>query len=106
MPQTDHADTLALILRTAEDIPEPEREYKFCAWRKWRADFAYPDYKLLVEVDGGQWKPGGGRHGGDADRAKTNTAACLGYRVLHFSPAMLNDPDGVLRVIRAALEIP
>ena len=39
-----------------------EREYKFHKTRKWRFDFAYPDIQLAVEIDGGQWRAGGGRH--------------------------------------------
>lgn len=103
--RVDYADTLALILRTYE-VDGWEREYRFCPWRKYRADFCWPAYRLLCEVNGGQWKAGGGRHNSDPDREKMNLAAVLGYRVLSFSPAMLEDPDGVVRVIRAAMEIP
>jgi hypothetical protein len=28
----------------------PEREYEFCEGRKFRADFAFPRHKLLVEI--------------------------------------------------------
>jgi hypothetical protein len=30
-------------------LPRPEREYKFCATRKWRFDFAYPTKKIAVD---------------------------------------------------------
>ena len=102
---TDKADTLALILRAYGMAEWFDREYKFHPTRKFRADFAAPRYRLLIEVDGGQWKAGGGRHNTDADRAKLNEAAAMGWRVLRFSPAMLQDPDGVVRVIRAAMEV-
>lgn len=35
-------------------FPPYETEYKFLPDRKFRADFAWPDHKLLVEVDGGK----------------------------------------------------
>ncbi len=63
-------------------------EFNFHPTRKWRADFAIPSAKLLIEVDGGAWS--GGRHtrgaGFIADQEKTNAAACLGYRVLRYTP--------------------
>ena len=80
-----------------------EREYRFALPRQWRADFAFVNERVLVEVDGGQWKPHGGRHNLDADREKTNEAAARGYRVLRFSGAMLDEPDKVADVIRRAL---
>jgi very-short-patch-repair endonuclease len=48
----------------AHKLPEPERQYYFAAsiGRKFRADFAWPQYKLIVEVFGAIWKRGGGGH--------------------------------------------
>ena len=61
-----------------------EREYKFHPTRKWRADFCWPEEKLIVEVEGGTFS--GGRHtngkGFEADCEKYNTAVCMGYAVL------------------------
>lgn len=88
------------------DIPTPVRELRF-AWpdRRWRFDFAWPDHGLAVEVDGGQYAPGGGRHAGDADREKLNHAAARGWRVLRFSPQQLErDPIGCVALVRRALE--
>lgn len=63
-------------------------EYRFHPDRKWRADFAIPSAKILIEIDGGVWS--GGRHTRGAgflgDMEKLNAAACLGYRVLRFQP--------------------
>ena len=72
----------------AVGIPPPEREYLFARpHRRWRADFAWPDNNLLVEVYGGQWT--GGRHargsGVAGDWEKMSAAARLGYAVLQFS---------------------
>lgn len=59
---------------------------------------------VALEVDGGQWKAGGGRHNKDSDRIKLNLAAIMGWRVLRFSYAMLRDEAACLDVIRRALE--
>ena len=116
MAATDYADTLALIIRSAEDIEPPVRNLLFHVVRKWTFDCAWPMYMVAAEVDGGnhmvRWseKQGRhvvvGRHAQDEDMRKLNEAALLGWRVLRFTPQMLDDPDGVVRVIRAAMEIP
>jgi len=85
------------------DIGGWEREYKFALPRQFRADFAFVAERVLVEVDGGQWHPHGGRHNTDADREKLNLAAALGWRVLRFSGAMLDRPEECAEVIKAAL---
>ena len=96
-----HADKAALFLHywtivvgTDERVPQPTPEYQFHPARKWRLDWAWPDVKVGLEVDGGVWMPGGGRHAKDDDREKTNAlAAAAGWLVFHFSPQMLeNDP--------------
>ena len=87
------------------DLPEPVREFLFVPGRKLRADFAWPAAKLLAEIDGGAYAPGGGRHAGEADKEKANLAACLGYRVLHFSPQQVErDPTGCVALVRRALD--
>ena len=76
----------------AAGLPDPVREYRFCPTRKWRADLAYPDARLLIECDGGTWS--GGRHvsgsGFEGDCEKTNEAQLLGYRILRFTGGMIN----------------
>lgn len=85
--------------------PEPEAEFVFHAERHWRFDWAWPARRVAVEVDGGQWAAGGGRHGSDSDRVKLNHAAALGWRVLHFSPKQLaDDPTNCVFAVLAALE--
>jgi very-short-patch-repair endonuclease len=83
-------DLLALHLK-AHKIPF-EREVMFAKPRKWRADFRIaPD--LLVEVDGGIWRKGGGAHSRPAnivrDIEKLNAGVMLGYRTLRFTPEMV-----------------
>ena len=86
--------------------PQPEAEFRFATvvGRKFRFDWCFKEQRLAVEVDGGVWKAGGGRHGKDSDREKLNFAAALGWRVMRFSPAMINaDPEGCIRQVVDAL---
>lgn len=66
------------------------RELQFDAVRKWRFDYAIPSVKLAIEIDGGVWIEGGGRHtrgsGWIKDQEKMNAAAAQGWRVMHFTP--------------------
>jgi very-short-patch-repair endonuclease len=63
------------------------RELRFHPLRKWRFDFAFPDGKLAVEIEGGKWIRG--RHqrpgGFQSDSEKYNEAVRLGWRVLRFT---------------------
>jgi very-short-patch-repair endonuclease len=73
----------------AAGLPEPEVEFKFDAKRGWRFDFAWPDAKVAVEVEGGTQLQGGGRHnraqGYEKDCEKYNAAAIAGWLVLRFT---------------------
>jgi len=87
-------DYFAWALRTlAPWLKEPEREYRFSPPRRWRFDFAWPDEKVAVEVEGGTWSFG--RHvrgrGYAADCEKYNAAVIDGWRVLRFTGGMLRD---------------
>jgi hypothetical protein len=42
----------------AAGIPDPEREYRFDAKRRWRFDFCWPEQRLASEVEGGTWSGG------------------------------------------------
>jgi very-short-patch-repair endonuclease len=79
-----------VLLWKAAGGPELTPEHKFHPTRKWRFDFALPDYKLAIEIDGGAFLPLGGRHGRGMgmvkDCEKYRAAADLGWRVWRFSP--------------------
>lgn len=83
----DHWPALQLLLR-AYQLPTPEREYRFAPERRWRADFAWPAHKLLLEVQGGAWT--NGRHNRAAsyinEMERHNAATILGWRVLYCTP--------------------
>jgi very-short-patch-repair endonuclease len=85
----------------------PEAEFVFAPPRKWRFDWAFPEYRVAVEIEGNAWRvPGGGRHMQDSDLDKYNHAAALGYRVLRFSPGMLeHDPQGCVDIVIQALMV-
>jgi very-short-patch-repair endonuclease len=59
----------------------------------WKADFAWPAQKLIVECEGGIWKRGGGGHshplGIERDIEKYNAATLLGWRILRLTDKML-----------------
>jgi very-short-patch-repair endonuclease len=76
----------ALVLRAHNLDKAFIPEYQFHPTRKWRADFADPVHKILVEIDGGAFTMG--RHtrgaGYRADCEKLNAAAALGWRVFKY----------------------
>lgn len=85
------------------NLPAPESEYRFHPVRKWRFDYAWPDRKIALEIEGGTWT--GGRHvrprGFERDCEKYNAAALLGWIVLRVTTAMVND-GRALALIRDA----
>jgi hypothetical protein len=60
---------------TACGLPRPVQEFVFHPTRRWRFDWAFPDWQVAVEQDGGTWT--GGRHvrgkGYEEDARKTTT---------------------------------
>lgn len=87
-------------------LPQPPQpQYRFHPTRRFRFDYAWVTERVAVEIDGGQWQAHGGRHNTDPDRDKLNQAAVLGWRVLRYSGAMLEDPARVAGEIIAALKL-
>lgn len=83
-PQTD---VFTVICRTDLRV-ECVKEHKFHPKRKWRFDYAIPEHKIAIEVEGGVWT--GGRHiraqGFLGDMEKYNTATLMGWRVFRTTP--------------------
>lgn len=92
-------ETLAYHLGEAS-IPF-EREYRFHPTRMWRFDFALPDHKIGVEVEGGTWTAG--RHsrgaGFEEDCEKYNQAALHGWRVLTFTTSMVKRGEALKAIV-------
>ena len=88
-----------------EQIPQPVREYRFNPKRKWRFDFAFidPAIKLAIEIEGGTYKKS--RHtsarGFKADCEKYNQAALMGWIVLRFDAAMVNNLEAINTTLHA-----
>jgi very-short-patch-repair endonuclease len=93
---SDIEDLLETHIRLS-GIPVPAREYRFHPRRRWRFDFAWPLYKIAVEVDGGIYCRG--RHvrgaGFERDAEKRNAAVLAGWRVLHFTPRQVRSGSAV-----------
>ena len=74
------------------DGPELTKEYRFHPHRRWRADYALPAAKVLIELEGGIYS--GGRHsragGYLADCEKYNAASMLGYVVLRLGTGQVD----------------
>tara|TARA_R110000824_G_scaffold102327_3_gene242711 strand:- start:807 stop:1262 length:456 start_codon:yes stop_codon:yes gene_type:complete len=98
-------DELWLLIRMVDPdlLVGLVRQYRFCtgeyAHRRYTFDFCYPELKIAIEVDGGQWEAGGGRHMSDEDYHKLNIATAHGYRLLRFKTNMISE-DGCGCVIR------
>ena len=86
-------DSLFLALVKREKLPAPVPELRFAPPRKWRFDYAWPEQKVALEVEGGVWTNGRHTRGAGflADVAKYNRAAILGWRLLRCTPAGLHD---------------
>lgn len=75
------------------DAPDPVAEYAFLPPRRWRFDYAWPDARVAVELEGGVYT--NGRHvrpdGFTGDCVKYNHAALNGWRVLRFTGQLLSE---------------
>lgn len=94
-------------------LPAPEVEYRFCEPRLWRFDFCWPAYWLAVEVEGGfvrtlrgEWHTTYGHASANrfiADVEKYNEAAMMGFRLLRFPSALVEDGTAI-KLIRRFFE--
>lgn len=96
-------DVFTTICRTDLKV-ECVKEYKFHPTRRWRFDYAIPEHKIALEVEGGVWT--GGRHtspkGFLGDIEKYNTATIMGWRVFRTTPDELYKLS-TINLIKAAI---
>lgn len=91
-------------------LPAPVPEYHFAlgSGRRWRFDWAWPERLIALEIEGGTFVKGGGRHqrreGFVADCQKYNHAALSGWIVLRVTPAQL-DSVATFDLVRRAIEL-
>lgn len=91
IPKALSAGEEAFSLHCRAERLTPEREYKFHPERQWRFDFAFPDRKIAVEVEGGLFTNGGHSRGAAYERnlEKYNAAAKMGWFVVRYSTDMV-----------------
>jgi hypothetical protein len=128
--QATHGSRISFLdVLEREAIPAWETEWRFCD-RMWRFDYAWPVFKIAVEIEGGahgrlividrghERRNGadvairagtrirvGGRHqtgpGFEADIEKYNAAAILGWMVLRATTTQVRDGHA-LAILRRA----
>jgi hypothetical protein len=93
----DYVQELTLQLN-ALNLPLPVPEVQFFPGRKWRFDFAWPDIKLALEIEGGIWVEDNSAHRAPLkfinDMEKYNTAMLEGWRVIRVTPTEVKQNDG------------
>jgi len=83
------------------------QEYRFHPKRLWRFDFAWPEWKIYLEIEGGVYTKG--RHlrpkGFLSDMEKYNAATILGWRMLRATPKDLRTGKAAALVRRAMSQL-
>jgi hypothetical protein len=97
------------VLPGPPDLPAPIQQYpiRLPSGRRVKADAAYAEAKVIVELDGAAFH--GSRAARERDLRRDSALAALGWVVLRFSYARLvADPEGcrseILAVVRGRLE--
>jgi very-short-patch-repair endonuclease len=96
-PPSHIEETFALQIKGLK-FPEPVREFVFAPERRYRADFAWPACRILVELDGGLYMAKSGHNtlrAIERDMEKANLAQALGYRLFRFSSRMVKDGTAI-----------
>ena len=89
---------MKLLLRRA-NLPTPVTQYRVAGYP---ADFAWPEHRLIVEVDGFQFH--GHRSAFERDRKRDAAHVLAGYRVIRITWRQLDEePLTVIATIAAAL---
>lgn len=90
-PSSLESKFAALLL--SNGLPISEREYQL---GRWRFDFAWPEQKVAVEIDGGTFS--GGSHvsgeGHERDCLKQNYAVSQGWVVFRLNGRMMDTQEG------------
>ena len=99
-------DVFTVICKTDLGV-ECVKEYKFHPERRWRFDYAVPEHKIALEVEGGVWTQG--RHtrpqGFLGDIEKYNTATLMGWRVFRTTPTDLYR-TATINLLKMAINTP
>lgn len=102
MPAPSKGESLFLWHCKAKKLPPPVTEFRFTPDRRFRADFAWPKQKILVEVEGAVWSRG--RHtrgsGYTKDLEKYNLATELGWRIFRYSTEQVESGEAINQIER------
>jgi len=92
-PSTLEKKFLRLWQILSDGQPDPEREFRFHPSRMWRFDFAWPVYRVAVEIDGGMFVGHGHQRGRQftGDCEKMRQATLMGWRVLKYTTVDLGE---------------
>src|SRR5689334_15918158 len=94
--QQGEAVQRGLFLKFCEQqgLPCPTPELVFAHPRRWRFDYAWPEQRVALEVEGGVWVGGAHNRGKHFlnDMDKYNAAALRGWRVFRVIPDWLLTP--------------
>lgn len=84
-------DRAITIMKAVPLLAGWEREYRFMKARRWRFDFAWPEDKIALEIQGGIWTSGGHVRGAlfTSDCEKFNEATIRGWAVLKVTGDMV-----------------
>jgi very-short-patch-repair endonuclease len=99
------------LLWRALDGPPLTPEHRFHAGRKWRSDFAHIESRTLIEIEGGIYLAGGGRHnrgaGFVADTEKYLEATLAGWNVIRLTDAQITGPiiERIVAFVRASRDV-
>lgn len=89
-------------------LPAPVEQFRAIPGRQFTWDYAWPDRKLLLEVQGGVWN--GGKHGRGSgilrDQEKLNLATIHGWRILQVSENHITDGRAMLWLKQALAYLP
>jgi hypothetical protein len=97
-PLSELEAALALQI-LARGLPEPVRQFKFAAERRWAADFAWPIQSVIAECEGATWLGKKGGHtsgqGFQSGCEKANAATLKGWRYFRFTKRMVDDGTAI-----------
>ena len=84
------------------DLPPAETEYPWLPGRQFKSDFAFPEFRLLIEIEGGCHMA---RKRFEGDCRKNNLMLLHGWRLLRFCAAQLDASErGCVDEVRQAFE--
>jgi very-short-patch-repair endonuclease len=83
-----HLERQFLDFLRAAEVPTPRLQFPIkIGERTFRADFAYPEHKLIIEVMGYRWH--GGRDRWERDLSRSSDLGAAGWRILYVTKAQM-----------------